>query len=800
MKSKSILLVLLSFIILVSFASAQIQVEQYSTGFSVSHLNPVPSLCLYSSFNDEFLLKNTAAYPQVFQIEVTSPRAQLGVSELTILPGEEMVVPVVFSASCSDSVGTEVYDLIIRSTTGDEKTITRALSVFECQTINATLFSNKNTSSICSEVSYSLKLSNPSTFTEDYLIGPLNNVEFFDVSGYSVSLLPGQISVLNFSFTPACDISGDIENTFRVEANKSKLEAELSHNLFIEPGYDFVVFGADDLNLCRFERLSQEYIITNNGLTNNTYDLSLKNNPRFVSLNESIITLEPGESSSVSLLFEPELKVKDSYSFDLVAHASVGDVQVVKSINLSFSNCFDVEFGIVSPSNMDVCAGEQSLDVLIKNNGLFEENFTLKTNTKSAMFSDDFITLEPGEEKIVDLIISSHNFSGEILFVVEAHSTRDLLKYWSDSIVLDIVSSRDCSKIFFPKKYFVYSRIYEENVSLTVKNIGVEGDYFDIAYKGSDFLQLVNRSVFIPAGESFEIILNKTRPHDFDEYFFNISLTSSSGEMYSKEFKLILTTTPLFAQLVDYARDSPCFIITTSLLFLSFIFLLSLLLFGAIFSRKVKIILSSILIVSAIVLLIIMGLPERINPSLDESANPYEFNIYEGEKLKIDLEDYVLDPDNDTLIFSVIDEPKNLSLSLDNGVITISSEGFIGSDRFRVHADDGLGGDIITPRFNINVFERKSLSFFELYEFYCVHLNIVLLILLALFVFFSKSKTRNKSSKSKKRNVKESVKSADAKKSVSEQSKKLTSSKSSALKKSSSKKNLKTQKKNLSKK
>ena len=773
MKFKALVFVLL-LVLLSGFASSELVIETYSSGFFSGAKLSEPSICLCGSLIDEVFIRNTAIFPQVFEISSTNPRASIGVTQVTLLPGQEIFIPISLSASCSERVAVEEYDVFIRSTTGIEQVIKRNLFLEKCQTIEASLFSSTNESLICEEVIYSIKLSNPSSFREDYLVGPISNVDFFDVKGYSVSLNPGQVSVLNFSFMPSCDVSGLVSNEFRIDASFSDLSARLNHNLFINPGYDFSVSGDFDLGVCRYDKVSIPYTITNEGLVANNYSISLRNRPNFAELSLNYLFLEPGESGTFHILFSPEQKSRN-HDFSLIVKSDLGDLEVTRDISVFIDECYDISLSILSPDSFNFCQGVHDLSVLLVNNGPYVESLSLDTNTPLASLSNTSVTLNPGEELLLDLFIFAEEFVGDIFFEVYATSDRDLLIDWSDSIILNFASSRDCSRIDFQRRSVIYSRVYEDTISIWVRNIGAQGDEFTISYQGSPFLNLTENSTFIEAGDSFFVVLNKTLEPELDVYYFDLNLTSSRGEVYSKNFKLVITTTPFFEELFDYAGKNTCFLFALIILVITLLFLLSLLVFGSFLTRFLRLFVFFVLIIIVIVLLFVHGFPERVNPALIQPSDPYSLRFYEGKSFVIDLNDYVFDPDNDTLSFSIVDEPSDVSLELIDDVIILSSINWTGTDRFRVLADDNRGGVVVTPRFNVEVVEFTRLSFIEWYEFYCVHINMFFLLLLALFVLLSGNKK-----KVKKENV---VKSKPKSKRVSVSSKKSTTARKKTFKK-----------------
>jgi hypothetical protein len=778
MKFKALVFVLL-LVLLSGFVSSEIIVETYSSGFFSGAKLSEPSICLCGSLIDEVFIRNTAIFPQVFEISSTNPRASIGVNQVTLLPGEEIFIPISLSASCSENVGVEDYSVFIRSTTGVEQVIKRNLLLEDCQTIEASLFSNKNESNICKEVVYSIKLSNPSSFREDYLVGPVSNIDFFDVKGYSVSLNPGQVSVLNFSFMPSCDVSGVVSNEFRIDASLSDLSARLNHDLFINPGYDFSVSGDFDLGICRYDKISIPYTISNDGLVANNYSISLQNRPNYAELTLDYLFLEPGESGTFHILFNPNQKSL-AKNFSLIVVSDLGDLEVVRDVSVFLDDCYDISLSILSPDSFNFCQGTHDLSVLLVNNGPYVESLSLETNTPLAYLSTSSVTLNPGEDLLLDLFISAEEFVGDIFFDVRAISERDLSINWSDSITLNFASERDCSRIDFQRRSVIYSRVYEDVVNVWVKNGGVEGDEFKISYQGSPFLNLTENLTFIEAGDSFLVVLNKTFEPELDVYYFDLNFTSSSGEVYSNTFKLVITTTPFFEEVFDYAQKNTCFFFALIIFVITLLFLLSLLVFGSFLTKFFRLFLFFVLIVIVIVLLFIHGFPDRVNPALIQSTDPYSLRFYEGKSFVVDLNDYVLDPDNDTLSFSIVDVPSDINLELVDDVIVLSSSNWTGTDRFRVLADDNRSGVVVTPRFNVEVVEYTKLSFIDWYEFYCIFINMFFLLLLALFVLLSGNKKKVKKERTKKVRIK---KSDTRSKKVSVSSKKSASTRKKTFKK-----------------
>ena len=726
-------------ILLASFVSSEIIIETYTTDFFLG-ARAEPEVCICGELIDEVILRNNAPFPQVFDVSTNLERATIGTTQITLNPKQEIIIPILISAACTERTSVEEYIVRVRSTTGEQQEIRRNLEIKDCQTIQAKLYTDKNTTNICTPVTYTVLLTNPSTFQETYLVGPLNNAHWYDERGYEVTLNPQQRSILNFTFIPACEKSGHITNKFRIESQKTNLRAELSHDLYIEPGYNFLLRGPEQITACRLETIMIPYNITNQGLINNSYETRLLGNPGFVSLQQETKTLQPGETSTFYLEITPEQRARDEYEFQIITQTQIGNEEAVKNVTLNLQNCYEATITIKDPESLKVCQGHHELDVQITNQGTKNETYVLGTNTPTAVLEKQEVSLEPGQTETIKLRIDATRFDRRILFEVHANSTRDLLINWEDSILLDIVPVEKCAEIRFPRRYNIYSRYYEEQVSITVKNVGFQKETYNIKYFGDDFLELKENQTTIEPGQEYEVILQKTKEHEQDEYYFAIEFITSKDQKYNKEFRLILTGTPITEQITEYAKQNPCFLVALIIITIIILYLISLIVLKPYMNKTIKIIAIAIILLILIITLITVGLPQRVNPPLQQPEDPYSFKMYEEEKLRIDLKEYVFDPDGDPLTFTIEDEPRHMNITQQENIITIKPKNFTGNDRFRIKADDGRSGTLITPRFNVESVPLRRLTALELYEKYCVYINLIMLLILMIIILITKNK------------------------------------------------------------
>lgn len=743
MKKNKILLILIITLILISFTSAQIQIQKYSTGFEISAQKQEIKLCPCSEIIDEILINNKAPYPQVFEITTNQELAQTTTPQITLGPNQQIQIPIILNANCQTKNTKDTYEVTVKSTTGEEQKITRTLEITTCQTINAELYTTNNIKNICEETTYTIKLTNPSTITEEYIIKTKNNQENYNITKYEVTLQPNQISLLNFTYTPNCLTHGTITNEFTIESKKTKLRTDLSHQLEIIPRYDFSIYGTEEITSCREEIIKIPYTVKNEGEIENTYDLRLRRNPTFITLEESQVTLQPNETKTINLIIQPGSRTQNEYEFTIHARSKIINQEAQKKINLILNDCHNAKLEITTPETLRVCQGTQKLELTLKNTGTQQETYTLTTNTPKATINNNTVTLQPQQEIKLDLTINTENFENKIYFEINAYANRNLLKHWSDSIILDVVPKNKCTEIKFPNQYVIYSRNYEENITINIQNTGIKTETYTITYQGNDFLTLQEQIITLNTQEQKTITLTKQKENEEQKHYFSITLKNQNNDTYTKEFKLVITKTPLIEKAINYTKNTPCFLI-------GLIILLTILIYGFVsiilqkgFGKKTKTIIAIILFIIFATSLIITKIPQPINPKLTQPEDPYSFKIYENKKITLDLNNYITDPDNDTLIFQIENQPTRLNLTLQENILVIQAIEQ-GNDRFRISAKDNRGGEVITPRYTIEIIPYKKLTTQECYENYCGYINLTLLLILIMIILFTNKKEKQK--------------------------------------------------------
>ncbi len=226
--------------------------------------------------------------------------------------------------------------------------------------------------------------------------------------------------------------------------------------------------------------------LENTGSQTDTYILRAE--PAWTTMPDTF-TLAPGEKETVGILVAPGCQI-NSGDYELKITAESEHVSESEIIDLTILNCFGVELTSETLENT-VCLGDETVfNLMIKNAGKSDDTFELSA-TKGT-FSDDKITLERNETKIVSLTVPVTKESDDI--TVKAESIKTSVQ---SSLTLG-VTGIDCYSAELTvqpdEQYICIGDVAEYDVSL--KNTGIKVDTYTLS---SDFGTLsVNQTSLTP--------------------------------------------------------------------------------------------------------------------------------------------------------------------------------------------------------------------------------------------------------------------------------------------------------------
>jgi len=731
-------------------------INKYSSDylFSIGASQKNPTVCLCSNNYDKIYITNTAPYEATFTIITNLPEyVSVPFSNLKIDAGNIVEIPILISAKCDAKAESLKYNILVSNNFGTQYTIERELIVDRCQSIAATLYSNANKIKPCEQVDYTVELKNVAPFTEQYLVRPKNS-QSFDNAQFEVTLNPGQKTYMNFTYSPDCSIYGEKEMSFLIESINNKLTAKLPHTLIIEKAYDFSVTNPENINLCRDKEETIPVTVKNLAGFNNDFTISIVNKQDFVRVSDEILSIESGKEKTFNIIVNPTESTKTDQIIDFEIKTNLGSLAYRGKINLRTHDCYVLSVNIVSDVLPTLCAGTYTYDVLVENKGLFDQTILLTDNSEYSKIVPDSIKLGPNENKIVSLLLSLpdeniKNMQFKVSAYIEGQD-----KSWEDSIQLNVKNKHDCTMLEFNKQK-LYARYGAQNVTLNIENTGTLESEYKLKLENSNWLDLEKTRVTLQPGESSDVIINLYADESVvqKKYDFKIIATADNGESYENLVTLKMTNIPLIQRLYNKATTNAC---TTTTSILLILLILGIIAISILAWKRVrvplafKVIAIGLIVLIIILVLVMRGLPESRYPVIDKAMiNNSNLIWYQNVDQKIDLSLYFFDPDNDTLIFSVEDVPKNISVKIEGSdAILTPDKDWSGNARIRFLAQDNYGGETDSQRINLEVVEVPKFSWLNCYYKNCIYVNaILLIILLALILLLRTRREKDKTSR-----------------------------------------------------
>jgi len=759
----SIFLVLF-LLVIGSFVSAEdtITINQYSTysDFYTGAYVAQPEVCICGSKIDTIFIKNAGSFHSIFNLTVNDKYVTLPFSSVELAPNQEITADLLLAAPCDAGQGVSDYVITISNNYGKTQEISRSLELNECQTISAELFADKNEINPCGSVNYTLNITNPAPFVENYVISSLTLSEFFSYPEYVLSLQPGQSGFIQTTFNPSCDIYGNKSLSFEIDAEKSGLKAELTHELNIKQNYSFDIYGGESEDICQYTYSGKNIVVKNTAGIPLNYSLNLINAPIFASLNQTSLEVLPGQNKSVYLNLEPGDGSKGTHAFELEIKTNIGDTSLVVPINVSVSECYGVSLKIINP--FKTCTGDRNFDMELTNDGKYNETVLLDSNTGSIIVSQKELVITSGETKTIRLTSSVIENESRVLIPFTISATlkdRPTWLSWQDNAQLEVYEQYTCT---YPSAHEnkIYVRYNSTNTSIRFTNKGLEATTYLINYVGSSWLNISEKELTLLPGETGHLTLSLYGDSSEVQknYYFDVSLISKTNNVsYTKSYELIMTNVPFSEKAFAYLISTTCTSISAILvllLILVIIFLCVAKTLNVGVSGQFRLVLGVLILLVILVTLFVFGVPKSIYPSLDNDKvdNPLYLIWYQDHSFSLDLSKYFVDPDGDVLNFSVQDVPDNMTVSVKGAIVLFEpDEGWNGTARAKFSAVDEGGDEVVSPSFDIEVVAYDKLSTEELYFKYCPYINSILLILILVLLLFLPGKIKKEKKVVKKK-------------------------------------------------
>ncbi|MFP4523078.1 MAG: hypothetical protein ACLFNM_00830 [Candidatus Woesearchaeota archaeon] len=804
--------------------SIHVTLIDMNKGFSVSSPYSGFELCTCATMTDSIQITNTGSYTSQYSIQTNKDYVVLSTTEVDIAPGASEEILLYINAPCGVS-GSQDLDIQITSVYGDTQVLTQELNFKTCQNLVTGLYNTTLTQEVCEPFSTSFQIHNVGLFTEEYTIDVEKFEDYATLSSDSIIIPSGSKANVYVHYNLPCDVYGEHELAYDVQAQGSQLKAQLTQQLNIPQEYPFSLLGPQNISSCVRDGLEFPLFLQNDNNFTETYTIDI-DAPSFVHATypeiegepSPHITLEAGKSVTIPVTVEAVKPSKEGeYTINVEAISQNGDIVKELSINASLLNCYELSTYNYAPhekfSRCGLDTGNQRFTV--KNDGVRE------TDVGFVLYAPEFFELNQTsihvgahDEQDIELLYTLPNpnktTSHEV--TIETYRAGNIVDV--NTAVFKVEPVKDCDSLTVTPSSRT-KHMSTEQLVFTVKNDGLRYGVYDVAVQNlTPYLSLENTSqIALGKSESTQIIFDvnqDTLTQDFSMINASEDLVSQptlvftqdySGVQISKSLSIVLKQDhPWHVNAYNwFMEQSTCRKIAMGLSALFLVALIVLIIRASqgrkFVGRKVLgLVLLALIFLSAAALLYTQGIPTRdtFYTTYDTQTNSTRHIILEEDRARtFDLTNFFADPDDDIVSYNVTSiNESELQYELftqDHILKLVSAQDWSGSTTIEMTATDSYNSTAQSDVIVVDVMPVEDYTPIEFFDLACGYINWGLFLLTAMMAWLLFSLRQKKSTQQKKSSVKKVV----SKKASKPKSLSLTSS----TKKTSSKKKIPVKKK-----
>ena len=653
-------------------------VKDFSLASNYKDIN----ICQCSVFADKITLYNTGNVADEYTISTNKEYSSLSTQRVILAPGEKVVVYNYIKAPCDESI----QDLKVRvtDTSGKVKEMQQNINIGFCPNINASASVTQINTTPCQLSVMKFKIQNPLDFGEYYELQSDLLPELSKFSQDEIFIPSGRYANVLLYFNPTCDVFGDLNGNINVYTRNSNQEINIPIELNIKQTYNFSVTATKQNNICNYLHTKIPITITNHENFSNIFNVNMKKN-KYLSLDNTSFELKPLSSKIIYLNAIPDLDANSISNVSINIESEFGKITKSLDLSLNITNCYEFDLSYNGPSK--VCSDKEQLTFDIINTGTLENVTFGLWSSNPYLDIPSKITLKQGESKS---IISELNFPDEnnkYDFEVIASALNGTFEEKID-VNINSIKKWECYHPLI-NAHKIKTNYSKSSINLSVTNDGFKNASYVFVLNQSDWIQLEKDSSNIPPGQSdsLQMIFTPNNKLEEGKYLGDIFIIEkNSNTVYKKDLDIILYKKTVLQKLksifAEFSQNNTntCYLV------------------------------------------------------YDEKICNSEFFLYskQGKDIIIDLDNYVKDPDNDTLIFSIIDNPNNMTYQFEENILTLTPEkGFIGFSSFQIMVDDQKGEKNLSPLFVIEIMDN---SFRNKVFLFIILLCLVLILIIILLV------------------------------------------------------------------
>ncbi|MFH1506045.1 MAG: hypothetical protein ABIE94_03570 [archaeon] len=738
------------FISLIAIVSASIDVQYYSTAsdFTVTSGLAELSVCQCAAYTDTITVINTAVSDTKFQ--VTSDLNFIKVVDpiFNLDKGDSKTVRLDIMVPCS-AKGSYTANILVENVLGKQKTLTKTFQIGKCQNLQVDFFAPNVTGGVepCPVLDFNLLVSNPGVFTDLYRISMSRFGNDTLISDDQFFLQPQQAMNVSLKTILPCGLYGSQDIVFNVEANNNKLKVSIPFNVDILQNYNYSTFTIAEPNFCHEDGAQSFQVYFKNEVkAPNNYSLSLVGAPSFVSLEQDFLELGPMEEKIILVNVDALERFEGEYDFVLHSESGIGNTYNDLDVYLRVWPCYNSKIDL--PVKVDkVCEGHYEYDVVVRNDGRFEDFYTV------TLEGPDFASLDPTEPFVLEregsntvkLLVDAPDIdsANEMTLTATASNGRSV----STTFYLETLNLKSCYEVALEKdKFVVYKGI--DSIFVPVKSNGLMAGNYAVLFDNQNASWITMEDIFfdVEAGQSTELtILVEPEGKEFAEYTVGFDIVKGLEDqdlVYEGEIIIKNTDKPLSLKLTHYLLRNPCILAMAILLLAFIVFLIILVVTKEKPGRKrvgrVWVPLIILAVIYILVFAFIMyktGPLDSIYPAVEPSDSKLNLTWAEDSDYKLNLSEYFVDPDADILSYSV-SGTDYIGIKIKDNIATMKpADDWYGEEKVIFTAHDTSGAATDSPIMSLTVVDMPEYGFRENVEYYCPYINLIILFFVFVFIY-----------------------------------------------------------------
>jgi len=395
-----------------------------AASFDLQVTPSIISACPCSSItpqNVQVSVNNLYQYPDTFSFVIDAPpgfTAQVQ-QNLVINPGDTRKLDLfLINVGCNVVPGD--YQITIKAnsgTTGDTLTKTLTVEALNCYDVQLNIESKykglcieENTTGI-----FYMNVENNGKYTDTYTLS--TSVAWASFSDNSLTIEAGKSKSVAMALTPPADLRGVQAVNVQVKSQNFYSSDSDTVQLNIQDCYGMSAdLQPTETTVCLGEIVGQKLTITNTGINNDTYFITV---PSWVTASKSQVSVNSKSGEIIDLSLQPTQKGKTYFNVSVVSLKDPSIRKIFTSI-VDVQECKGVAV-VISPSQSFVCQGvDFEFTVYVKNLGTIQDTFDLTT---TAGFLDaNKVIVNPGETAELKLRVGNFTSPGNYTVKVKAQS------------------------------------------------------------------------------------------------------------------------------------------------------------------------------------------------------------------------------------------------------------------------------------------------------------------------------------------------------------------------------------------